>query len=164
MDEWIKLIEAIAKLIGSFAWPLVVAVIVWYLLRRHREAIDGMITRAESVTLPGGVEFTMVADQAKEQVVEAAEEVTDAPPEQRSAAVDALVEQTTRAREMIHLMEVTRDRKRPREERQQALDELRERFPLPNLQPGSSYLYRDIEELDQASQKAALLRWLQRQE
>ncbi|MUN41432.1 hypothetical protein [Actinomadura litoris] len=124
MDNWIKLIEAIAKLIGSFAWPLAVLTLVIFILKRHRDAVDSVFARMTSLTLPGGIEMSMeqkLAEQ-EQQVIEAAERVAEAPPNEREPALQLLVEETDRHRRLQELSEIINNTRFSEAIRQKALD------------------------------------------
>lgn len=54
MDSAIRLIEAIAKLIGSFAWPAALMLSVWFVLGKQRDAVRRLIGRVRRFSYPGG--------------------------------------------------------------------------------------------------------------
>lgn len=123
MDNAIKLIEAIAKLIGSFSWPLAVILIGLYLLRRHRNAVDRALDRMDSLTFPGGLEMTMgeKIDDQDQQVIEAAGKVVEAAPEEQGAALAELREETIRGEMLRRLAKVITESEHPSSDRQAAL-------------------------------------------
>jgi hypothetical protein len=126
VDSAVKLIEAIAKLLGAVAWPAAVIAIAVFLLRRHRRAVDGILDRVESLTLPGGVEVSIgkIEKQQEQNVIAAAAKVADAPPEDREPAINELVTQSQLQRKVRRLREIVHDNKRPDSEREKALREL----------------------------------------
>lgn len=72
MDKVIRLIEAIAKLLGAVAWPVAVLAVAVLVLRRHRAAVDRAVDRLKSIALPGGTSLELsevLAEQRK--IVEA---------------------------------------------------------------------------------------------
>lgn len=161
MDNWIKLIEAIAKLVGSFAWPLAAGIIVIYLLKRHRTAVDGVFTRMTSVSLPGGIELGM-QDQVEGQeqrVVEAAERVATTPPEERAPAIEELITEAERNRRFQELIAKLSNRRAPRSEREQALDELWQ-LKLEPVMGGEPIRTVDAWDAEYAREAAMLRRWV----
>ncbi|GAA1690469.1 hypothetical protein GCM10009733_103330 [Nonomuraea maheshkhaliensis] len=78
MEQWAKLIEAIAGLIGAVAWPVAVVLAVWLIMRRHRDAFDRLLDRLKTLTYPGGqVDFDAVAEEQQHQVEVLSKQIAD---------------------------------------------------------------------------------------
>jgi hypothetical protein len=122
----VNLIDAIAKLISATAWPSAAVVVAVTLMRRHRTAIDRLLGRAESAKFPGGVElaFATVVEEQKDRVIDAAERVADAPPEQRDAEIEKLIKERDFLEKFERLRKVAHDKSLPLEERKEALTTL----------------------------------------
>jgi hypothetical protein len=59
VEQWSKLITAIAGLFGAGAWPLAAVFMVWWISRKHRDVFERAIDRIKSLTLPGGTQFDL---------------------------------------------------------------------------------------------------------
>ncbi|WP_091090606.1 hypothetical protein [Nonomuraea wenchangensis] len=96
MDEWAKLIEAIAGLVGAVAWPVAVVVAVWLIMRKHRDAFERLLDRLKTLSYPGGqVDFDAVVKEQQHRVEQLQDEVVAAVPvdgQHREAALQLVEE------------------------------------------------------------------------
>ncbi|MEU6709982.1 hypothetical protein ABZ897_00770 [Nonomuraea sp. NPDC046802] len=95
MADWAKLIEAIAGLLGTVAWPTAVAIMVWLVLRRQHGAVTRFIDRLEEILLPGGAGLRLkaVVQETRDEVQELVEQVTtESDPRRRQQAAQELAE------------------------------------------------------------------------
>lgn len=164
MDNTVKLIEAIAKLLGAIAWPLVVGLLGWYVLAKHKSAVAGILERMQSVVLPGGVEMQLYekVEEQEQQVIEAAARVAEAAPGDREPAIERLVTATERSDELRRLVRVVMDKNEASERRQEALDELVDKHKIRLFRrvldsPKGYTSIRSIEEFDQDPRNMARL-------
>ncbi|MFC7384179.1 helix-turn-helix transcriptional regulator [Sphaerisporangium rhizosphaerae] len=76
MEEWAKLIEAIAQLLGAVVWPVAIVLGVRMIMRRHRDAFERLIDRVRSLSYPGGqvdlADLTVEQERQVEHLVERA--------------------------------------------------------------------------------------------
>ncbi|MFI7134612.1 LuxR C-terminal-related transcriptional regulator [Nonomuraea sp. NPDC050153] len=83
MEEWAKLIEAVAQLVGAIAWPMAIVLGVRMVMRRHRDAFERLIDRVRSVSYPGGqvdlADLTVEQEQQVERLAEQAAAETVSP-------------------------------------------------------------------------------------
>jgi hypothetical protein len=152
VNDWIQLIEALAKLLGPYAWPAALVVIVVFLSRRHKRAVDNFLDEVADVglKLPGG-ELNLKRERIKreQELVESVQKVIDAPPDQREEAVQHLAEIKRRYVEFLELSRLLAARSAPRAVRQAALDALRARsLGMHVLRDGEWQPVATVEEYD----------------
>src|SRR5262245_24475959 len=84
MEDWAKLIDSIAGLVGAIAWPTAVVISAWIIMRRHRAAIERLIDRVTKVGFPGGeIDLGGAVAAQKAQVEDLERRLAGADEEQR---------------------------------------------------------------------------------
>lgn len=87
MDTAIRLIEAIAKLITAFAWPVAIVVGVWLVVGRQRHAFGKMMGRVKKLVFPGGeIELAEQVEEHRENIEQTAEELRNLIPSSQEIA------------------------------------------------------------------------------
>jgi hypothetical protein len=76
----VDLIKAIAELLGAIAWPIAIVVAAFVLTRRHQHAMDRMIDRIRTFTLPGGAQIDLdeLRERQEDEVAEKMEQIAEA--------------------------------------------------------------------------------------
>ncbi|WP_327585024.1 hypothetical protein OHA25_56560 [Nonomuraea sp. NBC_00507] len=103
MEQWAKLIEAIAGLVGAVAWPVAVVLAVWLIMRKHRDAFDRLLDRLKTLTYPGGqVDFDAVTEEQQHQVEVLSEQIADSDTDEmrRRQAAHQLAEEAEKLGEL----------------------------------------------------------------
>lgn len=159
MDSAVKLIDAIADLLGAIAWPAAVAVIAIYVLRGHRDAVGGVFDRAKSVVLPGGAQIDLyekLERQSEQHVIDAANRVADVPPEEQRSAAEDLLKEFTRHDDAMRLVEVMLNKGRSRRARQLAFELLTTVFNAVFIDGDADRVLRTLDDIDNIAHPSRL--------